>query len=373
MDVTIEKSRFLPELALLQGVVDRKSTIPILSHVLLDAKDGSIALTGTDLDVTIRTKAEAEVRQPGACTVPAKKLFELYRTLPDGPTRLRLLDNNYVQIETGRNSTKLIALAATDYPSLPSPDKDGEIRLPLPLFRKAVEKVLFAVSSEEGRFQISGSLMKIGDGSVEMISTDGHRLALVEFEAPPLGKGKRPPAPTLIPKKALLELQRFEGGDDAEVHFGTSDNHIFFRVGPRQLLARALDVKFPDYEKVVSKDNDRAVVANVPELLAALRRVSLFSSDRSRAVRLDFDEGELKLSSANPDLGEAVETVPVAYDGEKFHIGLNAQYVADFLAEVDGSEVRLRFRDENTHCLGTPVATPDGIRRYVYVVMPMRL
>ncbi len=373
MDLTVEKSAFLPELALLQGVVDRKSTIPILSHVLIDARDGEALLTATDLDVTIRSKTPAKVSTPGAATVLAKKLFELVRTLPDAPIRIRLLENNYVQIDCGRSSFKLVALAASDYPTLPTIDQGQGVSLPLGLFRRVISKVLFAVSQEEGRFQISGSLMKFKDGAVEMISTDGHRLALVQFDSPGLVKAKRPPQPTLVPKKALMELHRFEGADDSDVVFGTSENHIYFHVGNRQLLSRSLDVKFPDYEKVISKDNDRKVVASVVELGQALRRVALFSSDRSRAVRLEFSSGELVLTSANPDLGEAREVLPVQYDGETFFIGLNAQYLADFLSEIETTEVQLNLKDENTHCLGSPVGTLPGISRYLYIVMPMRI
>jgi len=373
MDFTVDKSSFLPELGLLQGVVDRKSTIPILSHLLLEAKDGEVRLTATDLDVTIRTGVAANITSAGAATVPAKKLFELIRSLPDASVRLRLLDNNYVQVDCGRSSFKLIALSASDYPTLPTIDEANGIPLPLGLFRRVIAKVLFAVSQEEGRFQISGSLMKFSEGAVEMISTDGHRLALVQFEAPALGKVKRPPPPTLVPKKALMELHRFDGDDGSNVFFGSSENHLFFRLGGRQLLARSLDVKFPDYEKVIGKDNDRKVKAQVTDLASALRRVALFSSDRSRAVRLEFSPGELILSSANPDLGEARETLPVDYDGEKFFIGLNAQYLADFLSEIETTEVLLNLKDENTHCLGAPVGSLAGISRYLYVVMPMRL
>lgn len=373
MDLTVEKGTFLPELALLQGVVDRKSTIPILSHVLLEAGETGLAMTATDLDVTIRSSTPATVAVAGSATVPAKKLFELVRTLPDAPIRLRLLENNYVQVDCDRSSFKLVALPASDYPTLPTVDKADGIALPLSLFRQVIHRVLFAVSQEEGRFQISGSLMKFKDGVVEMISTDGHRLALVEFEAPGLKKAKRPPQPVLVPKKALLELSRFEGPDDSEVRFGSSENHLVFSLAGRQLLARSLDLKFPDYEKVISKDNDRKIIVPVAGLLSALRRVAIFSNDRSRAIKLAFAKGELVLSSANPDLGEARDTLAVPYDGEAFFIGLNAGYLVDFLQEVGTSEVELKFKDENTHCLGSPVGEQAGIVRYLYLVMPMRL
>jgi DNA polymerase-3 subunit beta len=372
MDLTVERATFLPELTLLQGVIERKSTIPILSHVLLDARDGKVHLTATDLDVTIRSQAPATVAVAGSVTIPAKKLFELVRSLPDAPIRMRLGENNSLLVDCARSSFRLIALSAADYPTLPTIERGATASASFSNFRNAVARVIFATSQEEGRFQISGGLLKLRDSSADIISTDGHRLALVEFQLAKAPSKKLPPA-ILIPKKALAELNRFDAPEDTEIVFGSAENHLFFQVGNRELLCRSLDLKFPDYEKVISRENDRKVQLGAAELAGALKRVALFAADRSRAIRVACADGEIALSCANPDLGEAKESIAVSYNGPSFFIGLNAQYLIDFLSEAGTENVHLAFRDENTHCLASPATPIPGILRYLYIVMPMKI
>jgi len=370
MELTLKRGDFLNELALMQGVVERKNTIPILSNILLKASDGHLDLTSTDLDLTLLSSAEARVSRPGAVTVPARKLFDLIRNLPEADVRLKLMENHYLGVTCERSSFRLDAQPAEDYPTVPKVEGKGGMTFPLEAWKRLTRKVLYAVSSEETRFQLMGALLKEKGKEFELVATDGHRLALVNF-ARENGKGTLPNV--LIPKKALTEILKMDAGEAGDLEIRHSENHLLFRVGSRQLIARLLDVNFPDYEKILGKGNDK--VAIVPRLVcqSAIRRVALFSPERARGVRLSFEKDLLTVASASQELGEGNETLDVRYDGEPLSIGLNAQYLLDFFDEAETENVRLELKDENTQCLCSPEGGIDGASRYLYVVMPMRL
>jgi DNA polymerase-3 subunit beta len=355
MELTVKRGDFLGELTLMQGVVERKNTIPILSNILLRASDGHLSFTSTDLDLTLLSETAAKVSRPGSVTVPARKLFDLIRNLPDAEVSLKLMDNHYLGVKCERSNFRLVAQPAEDFPTVPKVE---------------ARKVLYAISAEETRFQLMGALLKDKGKEFELVATDGHRLALIDFakEDP---KSAFPNV--LIPKKALAEILKMDGGADARVEIRHSENHLLFTVGSRQLLARLLDVNFPDYEKILSKNNDR--VARVPTgaCQAAIRRVALFSSERSRGVKLTFEKNLLTATSASQDLGEGTETIDVEFTGEPLSIGLNAQYLLDFFEEAESESVRLELKDENTQTLCQPEGGIEGASRYLYVVMPMRL
>lgn len=352
----------------MQGVVERKNTIPILSNILLKAADGNLHFTSTDLDLTLLSAAPAKVARPGSVTVPARKLFDLIRNLPDADVVLKLMDNHYLGVTCERSSFRLVAQPAEDFPTVPKVEGKGEISFPLDLWKRVSRKVLYAVSAEETRFQLMGALLKDKGKEFELVATDGHRLALIDF-AKANTKGTIPNV--LIPKKALAEILKMDGGGELTIRH--SENHLLFSVGNRQLIARLLDVNFPDYEKILSKGNDR--VALVPRVLcqSAIRRVALFSSERARGVKLSFDKNLLTVASASQELGEGTETLDIEYDAEPLSIGLNAQYLLDFLDEAETEKVKLELKDENTQCLCQPEGGIEGANRYVYVVMPMRL
>jgi DNA polymerase-3 subunit beta len=368
MELTLRRGDFLNELTLMQGVVERKNTIPILSNILLKASDGHLNFTSTDLDLTLLSAAEAKVSRPGSVTVPARKLFDLIRNLPEADVALKLMDNHYLGVTCERSNFRLVAQPAEDFPTVPKVEGKGEISFPLDLWKRVTRKVLYAVSAEETRFQLMGALLKDKGKEFELVATDGHRLALIDF--PKSGtKGEIPNV--LIPKKAVAEILKMDGGGDLVIRH--SENHLLFSVGNRQLIARLLDVNFPDYEKILSKGNDK--VAIVPRVVcqAAIRRVALFSSERARGVKLSFEKNLLTLASASQELGEGTETLDITYDAEPLSIGLNAQYLLDFLDEAETENVRLDLKDENTQCLCQPEGGIEGASRYVYVVMPMRL
>jgi DNA polymerase-3 subunit beta len=370
MELTVKRGDFLNELTLMQGVVERKNTIPILSNILLRASDGHLGFTSTDLDLTLLSQADAKVTRPGSVTVPARKLFDLIRNLPEADVVLKLMENHYLGVTCQRSSFRLVAQPSEDFPTVPKVEAKKGISFPLNLWKRLTRKVLYAVSAEETRFQLMGALLKDKGKEFELVATDGHRLALIDF---PKEDAKATLPNVLVPKKALAEILKMDGGESARVEIRHSENHLLFTVGNRQLIARLLDVNFPDYEKILSKSNDRVATVPTGGTQAAIRRVALFSSERSRGVKLSFEKGLLTIASASQELGEGTETLDVDYDGEPLSIGLNAQYLLDFFEEAESEKVRLELKDENTQCLCQPEGGIEGASRYTYVVMPMRL
>ena len=371
MELTVGKADLQKELQLCQGVVEKRSTIPILSNVLLRAADGRLQIAATDLDVTILSSCAAQITTPGGVTIEAKRLFDVIRSLPDEDVHMTMQENNSMLIESGTAKFRLLGLPAEDYPTLPTVNVDEAYTIPLDELKTMVGKVKFAITHEETRFQLNGALLKVLSEKMEMVATDGHRMALVNL---PHANGKSKADLTiLIPRKALHELLRLEAPGDEKVRFGTSENHMFFEAGSRRLMARMIDVNFPNYMEVISRDNDRRVMVDRERLLSTIKRISLVANERTRAVRFDFAPGKLTVSSTNPELGDARETVPIEYAGAPFYVGLNAAYVTDFLSAIDTPNVMLELKDENSQCIGRPEEKENLPYDYLYVVMPMRI
>jgi DNA polymerase III subunit beta len=375
MELTVGKADLQKELQLCQGVVEKRSTIPILSNVLLRAADGRLQIAATDLDVTILSSCAARVTTAGGVTIEAKRLFDVVRSMPDEDVHIALQENNSVLIESGTAKFRLLGLPAEDYPTLPTVNSTEAYSIPLDELKTMVGKVKFAITHEETRFQLNGALLKVQPNKLEMVATDGHRMALINFPSAITGKSKKGTDLTiLIPRKALDEILRLESGEEGTVRFGVSENQLFFEAGDRRLLARMIDVNFPNYMEVISRDNDRRVMVDRERLLSTIKRVSLVANERTRAVRFDFAPGKLTVSSTNPELGDARETVPIDYAGQPFFVGLNAAYVMDFLSATDTPTVSLDLKDENSQCIGRPATAAEDLPYdYLYVVMPMRL
>jgi DNA polymerase-3 subunit beta len=373
MELSVGKADLQKELQLCQGVVEKRSTIPILSNVLLKAADGRLQIAATDLDVTILSSCAARVTTPGGVTIEAKRLFDIVRSLPDEDVHFTLQENNSILVESGTAKFRLLGLPAEDYPTLPTVNVSDAYTIPLDELKTMVGKVKFAITHEETRFQLNGALLKIQPNKMEMVATDGHRMALINFPSGITGK-KGTDLTILVPRKALDEILRLESGEDGTVKFGVSENQLFFEAGDRRLLARMIDVNFPNYMEVISRDNDRRVMVDRERLLSTIKRISIVANERTRAVRFDFAPGKLTVSSTNPELGDARETVPIDYAGQPFFVGLNAAYVMDFLSATDTPSVSLDLKDENSQCIGRPATNAEDLPYdYLYVVMPMRL
>jgi DNA polymerase-3 subunit beta len=370
MEITVSKVELLRELTATQGVVERKTTIPILSNYLFEATGDKLSLTATDLDLSLRTSCNAKVKKEGACTIPARKLYDYVRLLPDADITIRLLENHWVSIRCGRSNTKMVGMAKSNFPGLPVFPSAGAIKIPAAVLRSMIAKTGFAIASEESRYTLNGALMVLKPESITMVATDGHRLAHVE-RAGEKFEGVSGEMKTLIPKKAMDELKSLLDSDVDTIDFAKDESTLFFRVGPRLLTSRQLTGQFPNYEAVLPKDITKSITLQGDELGAAIARVAQFADERSRAVRLRLEKGELKLSASSTETGESEDSIEVAYDGEPMAIGFNAQYLMDFIKATGSCEVKLELKDAQSAGQLRPAEGEDY--KYRYIVMPMRI
>jgi len=370
MEFSVKKYDLLEELSLTQGVVERKTTIPILSNLLCEAKGNRLIITATDLELSIRTSCEAKIKKDGAGTIPAKKLLELIRLLPDEEIRFKLLENHWVQIICDRRNYKLVGMSKDNFPALPE-FPHALVKIPAKLLASVIAKTTFAISLEESRYTLNGALLVVKPGSLTMVATDGHRLAMVETEHK--FEGLSSETRVLVPKKAMNEVQRLaaESGDDGVVEFAQDESHLFFQFGGRLLTCRKLTGQFPNYEAVLPRDVNKTVTIERNELQDALRRVSQLADQRSHAVKFVLAKEGLEISASSPEYGEAKEAIEKDYKGEPISIGFNAQYLLDFLAAAPDGPISFELKDEQSAGQLRPLA--DESSRYRYVVMPMRI
>jgi len=365
MEIRVKRSELLNELVPMQGIVERRTTIPVLSHILLRGDGDQLGLAATDLDVSLTTSCRADVNGEGGIAVQARKFVEIIRAVVGDEVELAVEDEKRLTISAGKSRFKINGLSPEDFPTLPDVKEDEGIPIPFAQFKAMIGKIIFAVSTEESRFQLNGALVRLKDEGLELVATDGHRLALVEN---PLA-GSKDGEGVLVPRKALQELLRFEG--EETVTFRRGEHHLSFRLGQRELICRILEGTFPDYERVIAKDNDKKVVFDRRNLAEAVQRVALLTGDRARAVSMVLEDQQLIISAANPDLGEATEELDCEYGGSEIRLGINPDYMGQFLAAVGTEKVYFELKDENTQAIGFPVDGSD--QRYLCVIMPMRI
>jgi len=370
MEITVSKAELLRELTATQGVVERKTTIPILSNYLFEASGDKLSLTATDLDLSLRTSCAAKVKKEGACTIPARKLYDYVKLLPDADITIRLLDNHWVSIRCGRSNTKMVGMARSNFPGLPVFPSAGAIKIPAAVLRSMIAKTGFAIANEESRYTLNGALMVLKPESITMVATDGHRLAHIERTGEKF-EGVSGEMKTLVPKKAMDELKTLLDSDVETIDFAKDESTLFFRVGPRLLTSRQLTGQFPNYEAVLPKEITKSILVQGDELGAAISRVAQFADERSRAVRLKLEKGELKLSASSTETGESEDSLEVAYNGDALSIGFNAQYLLDFIKAVGSGEVKLELKDAQSAGQLRPAESEDY--KYRYIVMPMRI
>ncbi|HUR97441.1 MAG TPA: DNA polymerase III subunit beta [Pyrinomonadaceae bacterium] len=401
MEFTIKQNILKEELSYIQGVVERKSTIPILSNILIESLgENEIRILGTDLDVTIRCDAEAEIKQGGSMCIQARKLFDIIRTLDGGDVHFKKLENEWVQMKAGRASFRLAGVNREQYPELPI-FKSAPSKLSSEIFNYFIHNTAFAITNEQSRFTLSGAKFMIADGKARMVTTDGHRLAFIEKAIDDAGDTQMD---VLIPKKALTELVKISRDSDGEVQFGEDQNHIYFQTGGRLLITRKLSGNFPNYEMVMPKDNDKTVVFDLNEMKNAVRRISLMADERNRSIRMTVRKDEVEITAQSSEEGEGQEFVTADYSGEEeITLGFNWQYLQEFLnnvgalenagsesapsaapetKETDGDKVRVKetrgsarisfeFKDANA---ATQIRIAgDTAYDYKYIVMPLRI
>ena len=371
MEFSISKNALPKELSFVQGVVERKNTIPALSNILIESVgENTIRIIGTDLDVTIRCETEAEnIKTPGSMCVQARKLFDIARLLPDAIVNFKKEENDWVTVKCENFRSKIAGLPRENFPEVPS-SKSAPIKFPAEVFKSFIDKTIFAITQEESRYTLSGAKLILDKSGAKMITTDGHRMAYIARQD--LGtNGSDETIDALIPKKTLAELTKLTASAEGEISLGADENHIYFEIGPRLLISRMLSGQFPNWEMVMPKSSDKSVLFDSAQLNQAIRRVALMADDRSHAIRFHLAPNQLQISSQNAEEGEARETVATEYSGDEAEIGFNAQYLQDFLNVVGEGQVAFEFKDGNSQAQLRPATAAEY--DYKYVVMPMRI
>jgi DNA polymerase III subunit beta len=370
MEFSVKKYDLLEELEATQGVIERKTTIPILSNLLCETRGNRLAITATDLELSIRTSSEAKIKKEGAVTIPAKKLLDIVRLLPDEEIKFKLLENHFVLVTCDRKNYKLVGLSKDNFPALPN-FPHASVKIPAKLLADVIAKTTFAISLEESRYTLNGALLVLKPDSLTMVATDGHRLALVESSHKLEGFSAE--TRVLVPKKAMTEIQRLaaQSDDGGTVEFAQDESHLFFQFGGRLLTSRKLTGQFPNYEAVLPRETSKTVVLERNELQNALRRVSQLADQRSHAVKFVLAKEGVEISASSPEYGEAKESIEREFKGDPLTIGFNAQYLLDFLGAATEGPISFELKDEQSAGQLRPVA--DESSRYRYVVMPMRI
>jgi DNA polymerase-3 subunit beta len=379
LEITVSRAELLRELTAAQSVVERKTTIPILSNFLFEASPGAdgeggkLTITATDLDQSLRTSCAAKVKKAGACTIPARKLFDYIKLLPEGDISLKLMDNHWVQIKAGRSNTKMVGMARANFPQVPEFPSVGSFKIAAPALRNMISKTIFAISNEESRYTLNGALLVLKAESMAMVATDGHRLAHIEKLGESL-EGISGEKKTLIPKKALAELSSLLGATEAEViEYADDDQTLFFKIGGRVLTSRKLTGQFPNYEAVLPRDNTKFVIVRSEDLMASIQRVAQFADERSGAIKIRLEQNELKISAQSTDAGESEDIIETPYNYDPIVVGFNSSYLIDYLRATGVTgEVRLEFKDAQSAGQMRPEDGSDDVK-YRYILMPMRI
>ena len=369
MEFTVRKFDILREVSLTQGVIEKKTTIPILANLLMDAEGETLHIAATDLDVGIKSSCPAKVKNAGAITTPAKNFLDIIRSLPDSDIKIKTLENSWVQITCASASFKIVGLPQDNFPNLPEP-KSSLVEIPGKFLLNLINKTIFSIASEESRYTINGALLILKPLSATMVTTDGHRLAHIEKQ---VQLDLNTEIKTLIPKKALAELQRLlaEADEKDLVSFGKDETHLFFQIKNRLMISRMLAGQFPNFDAVLPKENKKTVVLNREDITSAIKRVSLLADDKSKSIKVLLETNRLEISSNNADLGEAREVLETSYNSGPVQIGFNCQYLLDFLLVTEDTKVSFDFKDDQSAGQLRPATEEDY--HYRYIVMPMRL
>ena len=370
MNFTIEKEVFLKGLARVQGIVEKRNTIPILSNVLIEGADGELHLTATDLEVGMKSIYPANIRTPGKVTVSAKKLYEIVKELPDKEISFNAKDNCWIEVECGKAQFNIVGLSAEEFPDFPKPNEGNFISLASFLFKEMIEKTFFAVSQDESKYNLNGIFCQVKENTnkLRLVATDGHRLSMIEkdievIESLELSRG------VILPRKGILELKKLAEEGEGDLQLGFMDNNAVISKNKTVIIMRLIDGEFPDYDRVIPKTNEQQATIAVDPFLHALRRMIIVSSEKSRGVKMNFKTDLLEVSSSNPELGDAREELTIEYKGPEISVGFNARYLLDILQVQDQEYIRMILKDNLSPGLIKPV-DEDG---YLAVIMPMRL
>jgi DNA polymerase III subunit beta len=367
MKLTLNRESLLRPLQLVTGVVERRQTLPVLANVLVVARGGQVSITGTDLEVSLSVvDTGASIGAEGAVTIPARKLTDIWRALPDGAQVSLEVEGDRAIVRSGRSRFALATLPAADFPELDVPEGELELRLGRVQLQRLIDQVGFSMAQQDVRYFLNGMLFEVTSQHTRAVATDGHRLAMATL---PQGVDGAARVQAIVPRKGVLELSRLlsDTADDVAIRLGS--NHLRADAGPYTLITKLIDGKFPDYEKVVPRGTDRTLLGDREVLRQACSRASILSNEKYRGIRLILDTDQLTIQANNPEQEEAEEIVPVEYQGQRLEIGFNVGYLQDVLGALDTESVRLSVADANSSAL----IDGPGNDQAVYVVMPMRL
>ena len=376
MKLRIERDELLTGLQRVQGVVEKRNTMPILPNILLEARSDGVNIIATDLEIGMRGLYKAAVTQTGSVTLSARKLYEILKELREGEIEITVADNNWATLQAGKSQFKIVGLPSQDYPALPSIEREGLTPLTGVGFGDLIRKTLFAVGDNDARYILNGLLVTLTavekKTMLRLVGTDGHRLAVAEQEVTEASAKDAPrEIKAIIPKKAALEMRRLLEEEDGEPLIGFSKNLMIFRKSGLLLTSRLMEGTYPNYQQVVPKDKEveKRVTVDRAELEGALRRVAVLSRDKTHAVRVTFAPGRITLFSSNPDFGEATEELQARYEGQTLVTGFNARYLLDVLAVMDGDGVTLQMEAPLSPCLIRDPESPG----FASVVMPVKV
>ena len=369
MEFSADTESLAEALDRVEEAVEKKSTIPILSHVLIEATANRLRLAATDLDLGIRTFCPAQVKVPGSVAAPARRFLGIVRSLSEAEVHVRALENHWLQVSAGRSVFKLAALAKDNFPALPDVPK-ALAEVPAGLLAGLIDRTAFAISNQESRYTLNGALLVLKPGSIEMAATDGHRLPLGARDVVIVGLGNE--ERLLVPKRAVIGLRRLAYGQEADspIHVAKDDRHLFFSAGDSVICARNLAGQFPNYQAVLPKSNTLRATLDAATLRESLRRVTLLAPEQTHAVCLTLESGRLTLSASGADTGEATESLDAAYQGEALRVAFNSAFLLDLLGVIKSGNVEIALKDAESAAELRPSDQADY--RYTCVIMPMR-
>jgi DNA polymerase-3 subunit beta len=366
MKLSIAKDEIQEKLSNIQNIVEKRNTMPILSHFLLEAGKKGAHIVATDLQIAIKEPLTATVQSEGKLCIPARKLFEIVREA-EGEITIESEDEHWIKVSFGKSRFRLACLSSGEFPAWPGVESAEEIRLGIDTLSEMIEKTIYAAGETDSRYTLNGLLLHIkpGDKKIAVVGTDGHRLALLtrELEVKAVDEKK-----VIVPRKAAAELRRFFGSSES-VSAIIGKNHILFKIGEVQFLVRLIEGTYPNYEQVLPPSNEKKIIIHREDFLRTLRRVSIMSRERSNAVRVDISGSSLAVSSSNPDIGEARDEIGVEYDGEDISAGFNARYLMDALSAMTSERIIFALQDP----LSPTLLKEEGNEDYKCVVMPMRI
>ncbi len=367
MKISCKKEEFSKGMHIVQSAISSKSTLPILTNIMIETTDKEIVLSSTNLELSVTCVIKAEISKPGATTIPGRKLFEIVRELPSKEFDLEVTTNNQVKLTSKNAVYKLVGMSKEDFPVIPQFSESSSFSMKKDMLEEMIRKTRFSVSTDETRYVLCGIYMSIEKGKIKMVSTDGRRLSFIQNS---ISVDKKKSLKLIIPNKAVVELMKIleQLGDDINVSIDVKENQISFKAENITITSRLIDGQFPNYEQVIPKESKVKLTLKTEDLLRTTRRVALMSSEKSQSVKYSFSKKSLVISAKTQDMGEAQDKLDVSFDGEDFEIGYNPVFIIDVLNNIGSEEVTLELTNSLNPCVIKP-SSGD----YLAVIMPMRV